>query len=300
MIFINNVQKIIKEICDEKGISFKLVSDNWIGILEKEDKIKYIVGYKFPLNDQAAGRICDDKYAVYEVMKNYNVPTAEHFIVFDDYDRSKIVEYCKKYGFDMVVKNNQGTCGNDMYHTVNEEDLFDKLDKILVKNHSVSLSPFYDIKTEYRMIVLNDEVELVYGKKKPVVVGDGKKTIYELLCDFNENYFAKYKDDESMKRILEDNEEYEYNWQFNLSKGAMPFFIEDKEKEDILKKRALEIAKILGVTFVSVDLIELYDGSFILLEVNSGVMMNNFSRNLEEGKMIAKRIYTKVIDEMFK
>jgi len=32
----NNVQKIIKEICDEKDIKFKLLSKDWIIMLEKE------------------------------------------------------------------------------------------------------------------------------------------------------------------------------------------------------------------------------------------------------------------------
>ena len=63
---------------------------------------------------------------------------------------------------------------------------------------------------------------------------------------------------------------------------------------------ALEVAKVLGIKFASVDIIELYDGTLLVLESNSGVMMSNFSVNLEEGKDIAKDIYTKVIKEMFK
>ena len=37
----NNVQKIVKEICDELGIKFTLVSQNWIMVLEKDEKIKF-------------------------------------------------------------------------------------------------------------------------------------------------------------------------------------------------------------------------------------------------------------------
>ena len=58
----NNVQKILKEICDELGIKFTLVSKNWVMVLEKDEKIKYVVGFKFPLNDQACGKVCDDKF----------------------------------------------------------------------------------------------------------------------------------------------------------------------------------------------------------------------------------------------
>ena len=66
-------------------------------ILEKDHNFKYIVGYKFPLNNQAVGRICDDKYALYEVMKESDIPVAEHYIVFNNYDKTKIIEYCKLF-----------------------------------------------------------------------------------------------------------------------------------------------------------------------------------------------------------
>ena len=296
----NNVQRIIKEICNEKEIDFKLVSKDWIITLQKGDKVRYIVGYKFPLNNQAVGRICDDKYALYEVMKQFNIPIVEHYIVFKDYDKNEIVNYCKKYNFNMVIKNNVGTCGNDMYHTKEESDLLDKLDDLLSKNYSVSLSPYYDIKTEYRAIILNNEIELVYGKKRPIVIGNGESTIYELLCDFNKEYFSNIDNKADLKEVLKVNEKYEYNWQFNLSKGAIPFLIEDETKEMQIKEMAKKISSRLGTSFASIDLIELEDGSLLLLEVNSGVMLDNFNKCLENGEIIAKNIYAKALDEMFK
>ena len=296
----NNVQRIIKEICDEKNINFKLVSKDWIVILQKEDKIRYIVGYKFPLNNQAVGKICDDKYALYEIVRQFDIPIVEHYIVFKKYDKEKIIEYCKKYNFNIVIKNNLGTCGNDMYHTTDRKDFFDKLDELLSKNYSVSLSPYYDIKTEYRTIILNDKVELVYGKKRPIVIGNGKSTIYELLCDFNKKYFRTINNKDDLKEVLKLNEQYEYNWQFNLSKGAMPFLVEDKTKEKKIKEMAKRISTMLGTAFASIDIIELKDGSLLMLEANSGVMIDNFSENIENGKVIAKNIYNKVLDEMFK
>lgn len=296
----NNVQKIIKQLCDEKSIDFKLVSKDWIMILQKEDKKRYIVGYKFPLNNQSVGRICDDKFALYEVLSQFNIPIVEHYIVFNNYDKSKIIEYCNKFDFNMVVKNNLGTCGNDMFHTKNEEELFIKLDSLLNKKYSVSISPYYDIQTEYRVIILNDKVELVYGKKRPIVVGNGKSTIYELLCNFNIEYFKSINNSEDLNSVLDKNEQYEYNWQFNLSKGAMPFLMTDDVKEEKIKEMAKRIASILGLSFASIDIIELQDGEFLLLEVNSGVMMDKVSKILPEGDILAKNIYSKAIEEMFK
>lgn len=296
----NNVQKIIKEICNELGIKFTLVSQDWVIILEKDDKIKYVVGYKFPLNDQACGKVCDDKYALYEVMNKFNIPVTEHDIIHKNYDRNRIINICNKYNNDVVIKSNLGTCGSEVFHKTNIEDIFNTIDDLLVENLSVSICPYYDIKTEYRSIVFNDNVELVYGKIRPIVRGNGSSTIYELLLEFNKNYFEKIECSQELNRVLDDGELYEYNWQFNLSKGAMPFLLEDIEKENTIKSMALEVAKVLGVKFASIDIVELYDGTLLVLEANSGVMMNNFSVNLSNGKNIAKIIYTKVIEEMFK
>lgn len=296
----NNVQKILKEICDEMGIKFTLVSQNWVIILEKDDKIKYVVGFKFPLNDQASAKVCDDKYALYEVMNKFNIPVTEHNIVHKNYDRKRIIDICNKSNNNMVIKANLGTCGSEVFHKTDIEEIFNTIDELLIENLSVSICPYYDIKTEYRSIVFNDNVELVYGKIRPIVKGNGYNTIYELLLEFNKNYFEKIECTNELNRVLDNNEVYEYNWQFNLSKGAMPFLLDDVDKENTIKSMALEVAKVLGVKFASIDIVELYDGKLLVLEANSGVMMNNFSVNLSEGKNIAKIIYTKVLEDMFK
>ena len=296
----NNVQKIVKEICSELNIKFSLVSQDWIMVLEKDDKVKYVVGYKFPLNDQATGRVCDDKYALYEVLTKYGIPIIEHKIVHKNYDRNVIIDYCNKYNNDMVIKTNLGTCGSGVFHKNNIEDIFNIMDELLIDNYSISLCPYYDIKTEYRSIVLNDNIELVYGKKKPIVIGNGKNTIYELLLEFNRSYFDKIECDDKLNRVLNKDEVFEYNWQFNLSKGAMPFLLDDKDKEYRIRDMALSVSKVLGIKFASVDIIELNNGELLVLETNSGVMMSNFSVNLSNGKDIAKDIYTKVVKEMFK
>jgi len=295
----NNVQKIIKEISNEKNIKFNILSNDWIIMLEKENKKKYIISYNFPLNDQAVGKICDDKYAVYEIMKHNNIPVVDHYIVFNDYNKDEINKYCKKYNYNIVVKNNYGTCGNDMYHIKEETELFEKIDKILMKTYAVVLNPYYDIKTEYRNIVLNNQVELLYGKKKPIVIGNGKNTIYELLCEFNNEYFSKVNN-ENLNTILPEGKTFEYNWQFNLSKGSIPFLLNDIKKEKQIKEMALTIDNIIGTNFASIDIIELQDGSLLLLEINSGVMMNNIIKTLPNGKYLSTKIYSKAIDEMFK
>ena len=78
----NQMQHMIKEVCEKKNIKYSIVSKDWIMILEKQNQIRYIVGYKFDLNNHGVGLICDDKYAFYDVLKQFELPLVEHNIVF--------------------------------------------------------------------------------------------------------------------------------------------------------------------------------------------------------------------------
>lgn len=296
---VNSIQKMIRDICEEEGISFHLVSKDWIIVLEKDSKTRFVAGYKFGVNDHALGLVCDDKYAIYDVLSLYHIPVAEHFIVFRNYDFNKVFSYASKYHNNLVVKVNDGTCGNGMYHVTDTNDLFKRIDELLSSSFSISLSPYYEIKTEYRSIIYHDSIEVFYGKKKPSVVGDGIHTIYELLVEFNANYFSKIEKNEKLDKVLPKGEVYEYGWQHNLSKGAMPYYVEDEKLKERVQSLALRTAHQLGLSFASVDIIELQSGELMVLEVNSGVMMNNFSHIMDNGENIAKEIYRKVILDMF-
>ena len=139
---------------------------------------------------------------------------------------------------------------------------------------------------------------LTYGKIKPVVYGDGKKSIKDLLIEFNPYYFNKI--DNLPKKILKTNEFYEYSWKFNLYRGAMPFLeIDDKIKKKIIKE-GLKIAKKLNLRFCSLDFVIDDNDNLLLMEANSGVMMDNFIKIIPNGMDIAKDIYRKVINKMYK
>ena len=294
----NYVQKIIKEICEEKNIEFNLVSKDWIMVLKKDDKVRCISGYKFGLNNHSTGIICDDKYALYDTLKLLNIPIIEHKIIFRNYDKKEVLDFFNQYNNDLVIKSNSGTCGSNIYHVTNVDDLFKYMDTLLINHSSISLCPFYKIKNEYRSIILNDNIELFYGKKRPIVYGDGKKSIKELLCEFNYNYFSKI-DDDKLDVILKKDEEYMYTWQHNLSKGAIPFEEIDVNLKNSIQALAKKVASILDLKFASVDIIELESNEILILEINSGVMIDNYARYMKNGENICKEIYSKAIDLMF-
>ena len=204
-------------------------------------------------------------------------------------------EVLKKINFEFEEGKIYGLLGRN---GAGKTTLFNCINELLIDHLSISLCPFYEIKNEYRTIILDGNVELFYGKKRPIVYGDGKKSIKELLCDFNYNYFSKINDSK-LDVVLEKDKEYVYNWQHNLSKGAIPFEVEDNDIKNKVQSLALKTFKLLNLTFASVDIIELETGEILILEINSGVMIDNYSKYMKNGEEVCKNIYSKAIDLMF-
>ena len=304
----NYFPRIIKEICNELDINYEFLSKDWIIKLSKDEKIRFISGYKFDLLNHANGICFDDKYATYEVLNSIGVSTVKHDIIYRATNKNSYATDCKgleylielfnKYKRNIVLKVNNGTCGIDVYHITSINDLKDKYNLLISKNYSLSVCPFYEIENEYRAIILNGEVKLLYKKIKPVVTGDSIKTIKELLMDFNNEYFKNY-DDDNKDDVLPLNETFEYDWKFNLSKGAISSLdIDYNDKENI--DNIIKLLKpIINDGFCSVDIIKTKDSNFYVMEINSGVMMQNFIKQNENGYMIAKLIYKEAIIEMF-
>ena len=172
------------------------------------------------------------------------------------------------------------------------------IDLLLITNSSISICPFYRIKNEYRTIILDGNIELFYGKKRPIVYGDGTKSIKELLCDFNYNYFSKIND-VKLDKVLEKGEEYMYSWQHNLSRGSIPFEEDDINLKNNVQSLAQKAFKLLNLKFASVDIIELETNEILILEINSGVMIDNYAQYMKDGEIVCKNIYSKAIDLMF-
>lgn len=305
----NTFQTIIKEICDEENINFNILSKDWIITLEKNNKVKYIAGYKFDLNNHGLGMVLDDKYAMYDVLKYNNLPIINHYIAYRDNNLNDYAIGCNSYGYvldlfykfnkSIVLKPNNGACGVGVYHIEDEDKLLEVYTKLLEKNFSISVCPFYDIETEFRTIILKDKVKLLYGKIRPIIVGDGRSTIYELLSSFNYEYFKDYNES-NKNEILKKNEVYEYDWKFNLSRGSKMFKNINQDVYDKISSLALKTAKVVGLGFGSVDIIKTKDGKFYIMEINSGVMMDNFIKQDNNGYDIAKDIYKCAVEEMFK
>ena len=303
----NDFKQLMEEICQELDIKLEIISNGWIFVLEKDGVTRFTTGTCFDNNTHAIGNFFDDKYGTYALLKNMDIPVIEHQIAYNSDNNNDYAIGCntRKYVYDffdnnqnnIVLKANRGFGGKEVYHITKKEDIDKALDSLFQKSYSISMCPFYYIKNEYRLFVLDGNVELVYKKIKPVVVGDGHSTILELLKKLNNHFFTD--DMNNLDVVLKNGENFEYNWQFNLSGGAVMSLDIEKKKKAKLLDLAKMITDKIDIGFATIDVVELETDDFLVMEINSGVGMAHFRQLAQNGREISKELYKKAIKKMF-
>ena len=267
---LDKFKQIVFEICNEEKILYKELSGGWIIELNKDHKIKYITGMRFPLNNYSTATILNDKFATYSILNAGKIPVIEHNIFFNPSTRGlynstfntseDVVSYFNKQDNNaIIIKANNGFGGKDVFKCISTEDIYSCLENLFKHKDSVCICPFYDIKCEYRLIYLKNECKLIFGK----------------LASIN-------------------------GWKHNLAQGAsvmldIPNIISYK-----LKEIANSVVELLDCEFVSIDIAELKDDRMLVLEVNSSVSVIKFSEISENNRIIAKEIYSDAIKLCFK
>lgn len=264
---------ILEEICQEENIEIRWLSNNWVAMLEKNDKKRYVSGYKFGLDSHAVGEILDDKFSLYEVLREHGLPVIPHRLLYAESCREKfaaekksreyILDFIGEYSLPIVIKPNNGTGGEGIYRVGQLEELDEVLEKVFQRDFSASMCPFCQLRVEYRVVWLNGKSRLVYGKYPQPSV-DGK------------------------------------NWKFNLKQGARA----EKVPEGALRERLVELAQraatAVDLHFGSIDIAELENGELVIMELNSGVMIKRYLKQHPEDYGLVKEIYADAVREMFR
>lgn len=296
----NNYKNIITQICAEQGIKLTFKEDGWLIILEKSGKTKCIVGYKFPLNYQSTAQIMDDKGLFYDLMQYKNLPIIKHFVIDKNTKEELINNFFKQEKERIVVKGNIGTCGKEVFLVDNISDLKKTINNLLTKQDTLSLCPYYEIINEYRVIVLNGKEKLIYGKKRPIVIGDGHSDLLTLAKIFNEKYYNDEEKQHFIKNYIPaKGEEVMLSFKFNLSMGSVPYLDIDSQIKNNILTIVHKIIRELDIVFASIDIIETTNHQLFIMEANSGIMMNNFIKQIANGYDIAYEIYNEAIKTMF-
>ena len=298
--------KIIEEICTEENILCERFSYDWIFRLTKNGKTAPIFGYQFENNSATAQLICTDKCASSEILRSKGLPAVEHYFFISPDDLHyiglegnwpRMLELLKKYG-KLVCKPNEGTGGIDVFQVSSAVELELAVNSVFAHSRSLALSPFLPIDQEYRVILLNDQVKLVFSKTIQSLIGDGRSSFRQLLLQQNPSLLetvptGEFSED-LLNKIPKSGEKIPLNWKHNLGQGAQPEILTDASLVAQLSDLALRAAEAVNVRFASVDIIRT-GGEFKVLEINSGIMMESFARMNSRSYQIAKSIYRQAL-----
>jgi glutathione synthase/RimK-type ligase-like ATP-grasp enzyme len=301
---------MIEEICAEQGILCERFSYDWIFRLTKNGKTAHIFGYQFENNSATAQLICTDKCASSEILRSKGIPAVEHYFFISPDDLhyiglegnwSRMLDLLTKYGR-LVCKPNEGTGGIDVFQVSSAVELELAVNSVFAHSRSLALSPFYPIDQEYRVILLNEQVKLVFSKTIQSLIGDGRSSFKQLLLEQNPSLIETIPtgefSEEMLKKIPKSGEKIPLNWKHNLGQGAQPEIITDHALVTQLGSLALSAAQAVNARFASVDIIRT-GGELKVLEINSGIMMESFARMNAENHQAAKSIYLEALNSTF-
>jgi len=175
--------RLVTQLAHERGITVHALSHGWILLLQKNGTVRRIFGYDFDLNDAVAQMLAKDKSATALLLQFHNVPAVEHHLFL----RSDIEGYTSErgnwaalqalaeaYAYQLVCKPNAGTSGQDVHRVRSPRELEWVVHRLFQEYKAIAVAPYYEIPHEYRVILLDGEVLLMYEKRRPTITGDGR------------------------------------------------------------------------------------------------------------------------------
>ncbi|MEM7182503.1 MAG: hypothetical protein AAF518_16435 [Spirochaetota bacterium] len=197
---IPQILSILQEVCSKYGYSWKLIDDYSNNLVEiSNGKKSFFTSNNrvetYPLNLQFASQVVKDKAWCYRILKQkgFRIPKGEYFFVQREYrdlrgdgrELEDAIAFAKNT-YPIFVKPNDrslGTLANIIY---SEAELLAHLKKIAENSWIAHIQELINL-PEYRIFAIDGEVEFIYQKTPPQILGDGNQSIEELLNAFNQN-----------------------------------------------------------------------------------------------------------------
>ena len=229
----------LTDICRDEGIEIEWMSELWIARLEKAGRVKYIVSNSLPINDGGAKSVARDKGATFEVLHRQGIPTVAHYPIrmpleVTDDAIDQLAQGCLELSqLPMVIKPLTESAGKDVYKITSLPELTSTLCQLSARYTMAAVSPFEDISTEYRVIMLDGQAKYMFAKIRPV---------------------------DAHGQLLE--------WRHNLHHGSVAEPVNDPPLGRRLTELAARVMREIGLTYASVDLVST-SGGLKVLEVNS-------------------------------
>lgn len=258
--------RAINTVCRSLGITVEWLSDFWVARLEKDGRVKHICAYTLPLNDVTPAFIMRDKVATFMVLTQAGIVAVPHLLVRMPSEHS-FIGIDRALGLaslPLVIKPCTGESGGlDVVKCNSRAEVERTLSELAPRYRVLAVCPFEDIASEYRVVVLDGVVLLIFEKVRSTQdVGNTE-------------------------------------WRHNLSLGAKPLIQTNPQLCQQLNRMAQAAMQTVGARFAAVDIIRDVTGTFKVLEMNGGVTLSHFSAHSPEYEQIANSIYEQAMRAAF-
>ncbi len=274
--------KCLISACEELGIAYSTFDKNGNLLSVQMKRPHYFVNYSLPFCDDGVCRVCNDKDFTYQLLKDcIRMPKTHGF--FDPNYRDKKYEMHVKenssekiadtilseFELPVIVKMNTGSKGQNVFLCESKEKIIESVDSIYDKQTTkydyIALGQEYiKPKHEYRVLVLNKEIVLVYekdisnatftGNLSPLHYENAKAihvtdpALIKRLTDFIQPVYEKLDLEFGGLDILENENGELYLLEINIKPG-FDYFLRDNGEKPLIEmykkvlQRLIELEK---------------------------------------------------------
>jgi D-alanine-D-alanine ligase-like ATP-grasp enzyme len=278
--------------CAEFGLAFRDI-DGCSGLVFSISSAAKIVHFGagrcswYPQNNATASSLATDKYFANTILESAGVPTlgGEYFFLHErhralraaGHEREGALEYFRKLGATVFAKPLAGSRGDFAQAIYDEASLLRYLDEVSRYYDSILIQPLA-AGIEYRVFVLDDEVLYTARKYPPFVLGDGVRSIRDLLATHDAALQSRglspaavtMDRDISLEAVLPKGKRLDIPGRMNLGAGGT--MVLEAPRSDMALTQARKAVRALGLRVAAVDLFTEIGGdpdAIRVIEVNS-------------------------------
>ncbi len=153
--------------CTKLSFTCVRFSNDWVLRIDNDGKRRWVIGYTFDINGAGAVGVASDKVAASLALTREGIPTAQHYLVRTHAEQKLLLDNLTEVNTEdpAVVKPLSGSGGRGVNLIPN---LAAALEHIRTSTHpDWALSPYYNIASEKRVIMLDGRVLCAYDKTQP-------------------------------------------------------------------------------------------------------------------------------------
>ena len=322
--------QILSEACQKFSYQFEII-DEFTGYLAEvsNGKKSFYAGTgslsPFPLNQATPHRLAGDKAHTRKLLKKkgFEVPEGDHFFLRSEYkeyrpdgkERVEAFIYADKLSYPVFVKPNNSSFGLGCELISTKEQLQSHLEYLAQISH-IALIERPITGTEYRIFVLDGEVQFIYSKDLQKIIGDGTSPIQQLIKIFNAHIISPRgkiqlqspflqknlkENNLTLDSILSEKEPFAISPRANITTGGEILFYTEEippiTQEWIKKLTKVSKLRVFGVDLFADDLAD--PNTFTILEINANPGLNGVWELGKKEKVFAiwKQVFEKYFGE---